>query len=123
PAEWPPDAPPARSRSDARSRPDRPPTSRRISLRPWDCHLLLLARGAPPPLARPAALEDSLSPRAVFSYNKPSACINSAFRTDAPAAPRIVLGPRAMTFADITGHGRMRPTETAIPPERLASSR
>ena len=50
--------------------------------------------------------------------SRPSACISSAFRTDAPAAPRTVLWPSATNFQSSTAHGRSRPTLTVMPRPR-----
>src|SRR5206468_1878903 len=46
---------------------------------------------------------------------QPSAARSSAFRTDAPAAPRIVLCPSTTNFTPRTGSSRTRPTTTDMP--------
>src|SRR5262249_29192543 len=58
-----------------------------------------------------AELEDDHEP-----LSSPQRIINSAFSTDAPAAPRITLCPIATSFTSNTGSGRTRPTTTVIPP-------
>src|SRR5215467_1412189 len=60
---------------------------------------------------RSAELEDDHEPS-----SSPQRIINSAFSTDAPAAPRITLCPIATSFSSNTGSGRTRPTITVIPP-------
>ena len=52
------------------------------------------------------------------NHNSPKLSINSAFRTDAPAAPRTVLCP--ITIYRIPS--LIRPTETLMPPPRSRSS-
>src|SRR5690348_10541476 len=60
---------------------------------------------------RAAELEDDHGPS-----SSPQRIINSAFSTDAPAAPRITLCPIATSFTSNTGSRRTRPTITVMPP-------
>src|SRR5512141_906938 len=53
----------------------------------------------------------------------PVAARSSAFRTEPPAAPRIVLWPRATMRMSRIGSGRTRPTVTVIPAPAFTSRR
>src|SRR5262249_8517799 len=59
---------------------------------------------------RSAELEDDHE-----SPMRPQCTINSALRTDAPAAPRMTLCPIATSLTSKIGSGRTRPTTTVIP--------